>query len=67
MFLDKEVGEMHTPLSRETFYLCQGVRLSATCGGTFAEGPLSTELPAAFASTAPLRAEDSLLSLALLA
>lgn len=66
MFLDKEVGEMHTPAESGDLYLCQGVRLSATCGGTFAEGPLSTELPAAFASTAPLRADDSLLSLALL-
>lgn len=59
LFLDKEVGEKHTPLSRETS-TCARESVFLPLAGTFAEGSLSTELPAIFASTAPLRVGDSL-------
>ena len=66
LFLDKEFGEKHTPLSQEAPSWARE-SLFLPLQRTFAEGSLSTELPAIFASTAPLWEEDSLLSLALLA
>lgn len=66
LFLDKEFGEKHTLLCREAPRWARESDF-LPMRGTFAEGSLSTQLPAIFASTAPLWAEDSLLSLALLA